>query len=675
MENFGSQLWYYNHKKETNRMMHTITKTNTPAPVSLSARQALFARYAGWVLGFNVLIILWGAYVRASGSGAGCGNHWPKCDGMIFPSLTDSKRMIEFVHRMMTAVDGPLVLGLLFGAFRLFERGHRVRLAAIAVVGFVGTEAIIGAALVKNGWVVDNVSVGRAITLSLHLVNTFLLLTALALTAWWAKGKPAMQWRDQSAVGWALGMGLIGALMLGVSGAITALGDTIFPVKMGTTTLEVITQSLNPASHFLVRLRVLHPLIAISVGLYLLLLAGLMIHLRPSADVRRYSHLLSGIFLFEIAVGLLNKSLMAPIWLQIFHLFVADLVWVTLVLLTAAAVAVGVPKVELAPVHSPHVHEAAGVATWKDYLALTKPRVISLLLFTTIMAMFIAQEGFPGTWLLLCVGVGGYMAAGAANAFNMVIDRDIDGRMKRTSKRPTVTQTISSRNALFFGFGMALVSFVILWSAANLPAALLALAGLVFYVIVYTLLLKRRTWHNIVIGGAAGAFPPLVGWAAVTGNLSLLAWYLFAIVFVWTPVHFWALALLLKDDYAEVGVPMLPVVKGERVTVQQIGVYTVITVIVSLLPFVQKQAHFLYLIGAIVLNVILVKMYWQLRSNIDRPHASALFHYSMLYLALLFAVLAVDRSVMPKRVAPQAGISAVSGVQSIPVKDVNGRGV
>jgi len=645
-------------------MMYTNATTDASASASLSARQARFARYASWVLAFNVLIILWGAYVRATGSGAGCGNHWPLCDGHYIPPATDIKRMVEFGHRATTAFDGLLILILLFGAFRLFERGHRVRYATLAVFGFTAAEAIIGAALVKNGWVVDNVSVGRAITLSLHLVNTFLLLTALTLTVWWAKGKPAMQWRGQSAVGWALGMGLLGALMLGVSGAITALGDTLFPVKMGTATLEVITQSLNPASHFLVRLRVLHPLIAISVGLYLLLLAGLMIHLRPSADVRRYSHILSGIFLFEIVVGLLNKSLMAPVWLQIFHLLVADLVWVTLVLLTAAAVAVGVPKVELAPVHSPHVHEAVGAATWRDYLALTKPRVISLLLFTTIMAMFIAQEGFPGTWLLLCVGVGGYMAAGAANAFNMVIDRDIDGRMKRTSKRPTVTQTISSRNALFFGFGMALASFTILWSAANLPAALLAFAGLVFYVIIYTLLLKRRTWLNIVIGGAAGAFPPLVGWAAVTGNLSLLAWYLFAIVFVWTPVHFWALALLLKEDYAEVGVPMLPVVKGDRVTVQQIGVYTVITVIVSLLPFIQQQAQIIYLIGAILLNAFLVKMYWQLRNHIDRPHASALFHYSMLYLALLFAVLAVDRSVMPKKVAPQAGISAVRGVHS-----------
>src|SRR5207237_1986519 len=167
--------------------------------------------------------------------------------------------------------------------------------------------------------------------------------------------------------------------------------------------------------------------------------------------------------------------------------------------------------------------------------------------------------------------VGFYMAAGAANAINMVLERDLDLRMGRTEKRPTVTQTIPARSALQFALAMMVGSFVLLWAAANLLSAMLALAGLAFYVVIYTLILKRRTWHNIVIGGAAGAFPPLVGWAAVTNQMSPLAWYLFAIIFVWTPVHFWALALLIKDDYAAAGVPMLPVVLGERVTVIQIG--------------------------------------------------------------------------------------------------------
>lgn len=183
------------------------------------------------------------------------------------------------------------------------------------------------------------------------------------------------------------------------------------------------------------------------------------------------------------------------------------------------------------------VEAAPGAATWKDYLALTKPRVISLLLFTTLTAMFIAANATHRVTigLFLAVAVGGYAAAGAANAFNMVIDRDIDQRMKRTAQRPTVTQTIPTRNALLFAMTLTVGSFALLWGAANLLTACLALSGLLFYVFIYTLLLKRRTWHNIVIGGAAGAFPPLVGWAAVTGSLNLLAWYLFAIILVWTP--------------------------------------------------------------------------------------------------------------------------------------------
>jgi protoheme IX farnesyltransferase len=228
----------------------------------------------------------------------------------------------------------------------------------------------------------------------------------------------------------------------------------------------------------------------------------------------------------------------------------------------------------------------------------------------------------------------------------MVIDRDIDLSMKRTATRPTVTQSISSPNALRFAFALATIAFGLLWSAANLLSAVMALSGLVFYVVVYTMLLKRRTWHNIVIGGAAGAFPPLVGWAAVTNDLPPLALYLFGIIFVWTPVHFWALALLLKDDYAAAGVPMLPVVKGDRVTVAQIAAYGVLTFIVSLLPFLLPQVGWIYAGTAVVLSAILLGMCVQLYRDVTRSKASRLFHYSMVYLALLFLMLAIDRTVV-----------------------------
>lgn len=284
--------------------------------------------------------------------------------------------------------------------------------------------------------------------------------------------------------------------------------------------------------------------------------------------------------------------------------------------------------------------------SWRDYLVLTKPRVISLLLFTALAAMFIAADHNHHVTLLkfLAVALGGYAAAGAANTLNMAYDRDIDGRMERTSTRPTVTRQIPLPHALVFAVVLELFSFTILTALANLLAALMALAGLAFYVLVYTMLLKRRTWHNIVIGGAAGAFPPLVGAAAVTNRLDIMAWTLFGLIFVWTPVHFWALALLLKDEYASVGIPMLPVVKGDQATVRQICAYAVVTLVVSVLPYYLHAVGLLYLISAFVLNAVLMVKTLQLYKCIERKKASGLFHFSMIYLALLFLVMAIDRS-------------------------------
>ncbi len=291
-------------------------------------------------------------------------------------------------------------------------------------------------------------------------------------------------------------------------------------------------------------------------------------------------------------------------------------------------------------------------ATWRDYLALTKPKVISLLLFTTLTAMFMAARGWPGLWLLIAVTVGGYASAGAAGVFNMVIDRDIDLRMKRTSKRPTSSGLIGKREAMIFGLALAVGSFVLLWWAANFLTALLSLAGLLTYVVVYTLWLKRATWHNIVIGGAAGCFPPLVGWAAVTGDLNLFAWFLFAIVFFWTPVHFWALALMIKDDYREVGVPMLPVVHGDRLTTAQIALYAVYTLVLSVLPVTFREVSWLYLLVALVSGGLLVARSVQLYRHVvrtgsaERRVAVPLYLYSMLYLAVLFLAGALDRSLL-----------------------------
>jgi protoheme IX farnesyltransferase len=277
-----------------------------------------------------------------------------------------------------------------------------------------------------------------------------------------------------------------------------------------------------------------------------------------------------------------------------------------------------------------------------DYARLTKPRVISLLLLTTLLAMIMAEGGWPDGRTVLWTMIGGYLAAGGANAINQWFDRDIDARMRRTSARPIVAGRIGATHALVFALTISVASALILGFGANWLTAGLAMLGLVLYVFLYTLWLKRATTQNIVIGGVAGAVPPLVGWAAVDGAIGLGALILFAIIFYWTPPHFWALALLLRKDYAEAGVPMLPVVRGVDETARQVLLWTVVLVGVSLLPVAAGVSGGLYLGAAGALGLLFLHSAWRLRRRPDERRARATFSYSMLYLALLFAALAID---------------------------------
>jgi heme o synthase len=283
--------------------------------------------------------------------------------------------------------------------------------------------------------------------------------------------------------------------------------------------------------------------------------------------------------------------------------------------------------------------------TINNYIALMKPGILSLLLATTLAGMMIAAAGLPGFSLVIATLIGGVMAAGGANVLNCYIDRDIDALMTRTRSRPTVTGAVSPRSALTFGIVLTVASVFILAIFANGLAALLALAGNLFYVFVYTLYLKRRTPHNIVIGGAAGAVPPMVGWAAVTGSLSVAPVLLFAIIYYWTPPHFWALALLKQGDYGRAAVPMLPVVVGEKETRRQVLLYTFLMVSVSfmIVPFGLGE---IYLVSAVVLNALFIGLAWQLYRTGTKRAARHTFFYSLWYLALLFAAMVVDRMVL-----------------------------
>jgi protoheme IX farnesyltransferase len=278
--------------------------------------------------------------------------------------------------------------------------------------------------------------------------------------------------------------------------------------------------------------------------------------------------------------------------------------------------------------------------TLRDYVELTKPRVQSLLLLTTVSAMYIA--GTPSVGLVLLTCLGGYLSAGGAGAVNHWYDRDIDEQMERTSNRPIPAGRVSPNAALIFGITLAVTSFVLMSLTINVLSASLALCGFLGYVFVYTMWLKRTTPQNIVIGGAAGAFPPLVGWAAVTGTLSGTALFLFAIVFFWTPPHFWALSLLMKDEYAAVNIPMLPVVAGEKETRKQILLYSVLLYAVTQLPFCVGGMGTFYLVSSLTLGLLFIGGAVRLYQRADRRAALTLYLYSLLYLALLFAAMVVD---------------------------------
>jgi protoheme IX farnesyltransferase len=286
---------------------------------------------------------------------------------------------------------------------------------------------------------------------------------------------------------------------------------------------------------------------------------------------------------------------------------------------------------------------ADALAVLRDYLALTKPRIIALLLVTTVATMLVAEPSGPALATVLWTMLGGYLAAGGAGAINHYLDREVDARMARTRRRPLVSGRIEPRHGLYFGVSLGALAFVQLWATVNLLAAALAMAGLLGYVFVYTLWLKPLTPQNIVIGGAAGAVPPLVGWAAATGGLAPEALYPFAAVFFWTPPHFWALSLLIKDDYARTGVPMLPVVRGEAETRRQIVIYSFALLAVTLLPLAGGLFGALYAAAAVLLGAALCGLALALWRRPSRKAALRLYLYSLAYLALLFAAMAADR--------------------------------
>jgi protoheme IX farnesyltransferase len=369
---------------------------------------------------------------------------------------------------------------------------------------------------------------------------------------------------------------------------------------------------------------------------------------KASPRTWRIASILFGLFVIQVALGGVNVLTRMPILLRALHLGVAAAVWgaaiVLLAVLPRRARSGQEAEESAVPVARSGATRAA--STLGKYVRLSKPWIIVLLLITTLLSMLIAGKGSAPLPLIVFTMLGGALASSGANAINSFIDRDIDIVMNRTKVRPIPKDQIAPKQALIFGLGASAASFVILTVFVNLLAAALSLFGIIYYVFVYTRWLKRTTPHNIVIGGIAGAVPPLVGWAAVTGRLDLLALYLFLIVFYWTPPHTWAMAILFRGDYERAGVPMLPVVRGEPETRRQIVLYSLQLVAITLLIFAFRLLGWVYLVLALALNVVFVWYAYRLTREMDKPAAKRLYKFSQVYLALLFAAMLIDASVL-----------------------------
>jgi protoheme IX farnesyltransferase len=627
----------------------------------------------------TLALIAIGSLARLHPAGSGCGNDWPLCNGNWWPALAwDS--LVEYAHRVVAIAVITLAATTAVTAFRTPSVPGKARLLAAAALGAILFQSVVGGFAARWGAPAGIAIVHLAAAI---LFLAFALLTLAAIAAargtphWLAElGRAPDASADRPFVVVAT-FGAATALILLIFGASTsatgALACATWP-HCGWGTAGVDT----PA--------VIHLGYRATALLATLAAAGAAVFARRRGASAPARHLAAAAVLLVVLQSGLNALASAagdPIWISAPHLIIATLFWITMLgvalaawgprpehissrqtavadrasaVSTASDVRYSVPPVSDGTLALASPHAALGIGLSlspllrvrlivADYIALTKPGIMTLLLTTTLCAMLIAARGIPPFWLVVVTMLGGALASGGANALNCFIDRDIDAQMARTRNRAVAAGRVSPDAALAFGVTLTVASVLVLGVIVNWTAAALALAGNLYYVFVYTKWLKRATPHNIVIGGAAGAVPPLVGWAAVTGDLSPLAWGLFAIIFAWTPPHFWALALLKQGDYTRAAVPMLPVVSGEAETRRQIVIYTVglALLCIALTPL---GLGAIYLGSALLLNGIFlwfaIRLYFQPSKRVARQ----MFFFSLWYLALLFTAAVVDRIVI-----------------------------
>jgi heme o synthase len=591
---------------------------------------ALVRRLATATAVATFALVAIGGVVRATGSGLGCPD-WPRCFGSWIPPLRFAS-IIEYSHRLTAVIVGILVVATAWVAWRRARSDRGIFWPAVAAIPVVAIQAGLGRVVVAGELRVLASNLAHFVT-AMALVA---LVTATATATWVRRARPGDPQPASSgfrtALWWTLGVTaalLLAGVYVRVSGASLAFLD--WPLMDG----RVVPDVEEPAAAAMFTHRVL-ALAGLALGAVLAARARWI----PSRGLRALAWTALGLLVGQAALGGLTVLTRLSPAAVAGHITGSSLAWATLVALAVILARSAPPPATEHPVHGDRRRERVAA-----YLQLTKPDIIVLLLITTFPAMVLAQEGMPPVGLVLATLLGGSLAAAGANAVNCYVDRDIDEVMARTRGRPLPSHRVEPEAALRLGIGLVVASFGWLMATVNPVAALLTLGAAAFYVFVYTMWLKRSTPQNIVIGGAAGAVPALVGWAAVTGSVGVPAVVLFAIVFAWTPPHFWALALRHTGDYAAAGVPMLPVLRGRRETALHILLYSILLMGVTLLLVPSGNMGPVYLVAATVLGAVLVGYAVRVWLNGGNRAAMAMFRFSITYLALLFAAVAVDQLV------------------------------
>ncbi len=638
-----------------------------------------FQKLVAATLAMTLALVIVGVIVRATGSGLGCPD-WPFCYGQVIPPL-EFKAWAEWIHRLIAAVIGVMVLGV--AVLALVDHRDRPSLvaASLGAVALVVFQAWLGRETVRLGNSGASVTAHLAAAMAVAGLLAFLLVRAGYPARLPARG-------DSQRLTILIAFAAVATFAMLIFGANVTAADAalVFPdwPLMGGAIVPPFGEMPGETAT-LAFTHALHRYVGVVVGV---VLAGTWVAAWRARRAGRVGRTLFALvtlaavlYPLQAVVGALQVWTQLAPWTQTLHVALAAFIWVAAIGATfvgyygARAAALATNASAVAPGGAAAGGESAGGEsaggtrdgggaagptrsdTIRAYIALTKPRIIELLLITTVPAMVLATRDLPGQvdwvdwgWLVVWTLVGGTLAAGSANAINQYLDRDIDILMTRTRRRPLPAHSVEPEQAVVFGIILGVIAIALLAYFVNLVAAFLTLLAIAFYVFVYTILLKRTTTQNIVIGGAAGALPPVIGWAAVTGRVEVPALLLFAIVFYWTPPHFWALSMRIAKDYAAAGVPMLPVVRGSAETTRQILLYTILLVVISLIFFAVARMGLIYLVAAVVMGVVFLWQAAKLNRTVTVEGTTAgairLYKFSISYLTVLFAAVAVDALVV-----------------------------